>query len=101
MNKNNQSKIILSLPIIILIIIASYRGLFIPDTYSKETLNWTAQAIGQDAINLFPITPFLIVTSLLISKIELHYYCGAEEYFISFILRKVYSIGNVIWQIML
>ena len=70
MNKNNQSKIILalSLPIAILIIIASYRGLFIPGTYSKETLNWTSQAVGQDAINLFLITPFLIFTSLLAYK---------------------------------
>ena len=70
MNKNNQSKIILALsfPLTILIIFANYFGLFIPDTYSKETLNRTAQAIGQDTIDLFLISLFVIITSLLASK---------------------------------
>jgi hypothetical protein len=70
MDKNNQSRIIfaLSFPLAILIIIASYRGLFLPETYSKETLNWTAQATGQDAVDLFLISPFLIITSLLAYK---------------------------------
>jgi len=67
MSKNNHDNIILSLsiPLVILVIIVSYIGFFGRDIYSMETLNWTIQAIGQDAINLFLITPFLIITSLL------------------------------------
>lgn len=48
-----------------LIVISSCVGLFIPDFYSKETLNWQAQSLGQDAINLFLIAPFLFITSWL------------------------------------
>jgi hypothetical protein len=70
MNMNNQNRTILAftLPLVILIIFATYCGLFVPGTYSKETVNWTAQAIGQDVVNLVLLVPFLIITSLLVFK---------------------------------
>ncbi len=65
MELSNQNRTVLSLsfPLIILIIIVSYAGIFIQGTYSKETANWTAQALGQDIIDLFLVTPFLLFTS--------------------------------------
>jgi hypothetical protein len=65
--QNYQSKTILalSLPLATLIITTACVGLFTPDFYSGETPNWIAQSIGQDAIDLFLITPFLIITSIL------------------------------------
>jgi len=67
MNNNPLNKIILilSLPLSILTIFVSYTGLFTPDFYSTETLNWQAQAMGQDIIDLFLVTPCLLVTSVL------------------------------------
>ena len=53
----------LSLPLAVLIIIVSLCGLLVPETYSEETINWQAQAVGEDAINLFFITPCLIIAS--------------------------------------
>ncbi len=72
MNKNPQSTIILSLslPLAFLIIACSYIGLFVPGTYSKETSNWTAQAIGQDAVDLFLISPMLVITAILAARMN-------------------------------
>jgi hypothetical protein len=58
----------LALPLAGLVIGASYAGLFIPGAYAKETLNWTAQAVGQDVIDLFLISPLLIVTAILAAR---------------------------------
>lgn len=48
--------------------IVSYAGLFFSGTYAKETANWQAQAFGQDIIDLFLITPLLLITSWLAYK---------------------------------
>jgi hypothetical protein len=61
----NRIVLILSLPLTALLIIVSYIGLFTPDFYSVETLNWQAQSLGQDMFDLFFIAPCLIVTSVL------------------------------------
>lgn len=63
--RNNNIILILSLPLIILITIVSCIGFFTPDFYAKETLNWQAQAKGQDAVDLFIAIPFLLVTTLM------------------------------------
>jgi hypothetical protein len=55
----------LSAVIALLIIIASGGALLSRNFYFKETFNWAIQAKGQDAIDLFLITPLLIVTSIL------------------------------------
>jgi hypothetical protein len=87
MTSDNQNKTILflSLPIAILVILVSYAGLFIPDTYAKETANWTAQAVAQDIIDLFLIIPFLLITALLAfkkSRIALLLWSGVLIYLI-------------------
>jgi hypothetical protein len=58
----------LSFLLVILVIIVSIIGLFFPDTYSKETPNWTAQAVGQDMFDLFVIVPFLIIAAIFIQR---------------------------------
>lgn len=69
MNKSNNRIILaLSLPLAILVIITSCTGLFTTDFYSKESLNWQAQSAAQDIVDLFLITPCLIITSVLAFK---------------------------------
>lgn len=62
-----QHKIVLllSFPLAALIIIVSCVGLFTPGFYSAETLNWQAQAVRQDIVDLFLITPCLLTASIL------------------------------------
>jgi hypothetical protein len=62
-----QGKIILllSLPLATLVAIVSCVGLLTPGFYSAETLNWQAQSLGQDMVDLVLITPCLIITSFL------------------------------------
>jgi len=57
--------LLLSLPLSALTIAVSWIGLFTPDSYSAETLNWQAQSVGQDMIDLFLIAPCLLITSVL------------------------------------
>jgi hypothetical protein len=65
-----QNKIILllSLPLSALIIIASSIGLFTPEFYSAETTNWQAQSIGQDFVDLFLVTPCLLISAILAGR---------------------------------
>lgn len=64
----NEQKILflLSAIICILICISSYEGFINPDFYGNETLNWQAQSVGQDLINLFLIGPVLLITSFMV-----------------------------------
>jgi hypothetical protein len=81
----NKAILLLSLPIAIFVIIVSYAGLFIPDTYARETANWAAQAVAQDIIDLFLIIPFLLITSWLAfkkSRIALLFWGGVLIYLI-------------------
>lgn len=66
MKKNQKSNIIflLSMALASLVIIVSCIGLLIPDTYALETPNWIAQATGQDIIDLFLITPVLVISAI-------------------------------------
>ncbi|HTY12257.1 MAG TPA: hypothetical protein VMF88_14445 [Bacteroidota bacterium] len=70
MSNDPDRKIILalSLPSAVLMIGVSYAGLFIPGAYAKETLNWTAQAVGQDAVDLLLISPLLLLTAILAAR---------------------------------
>ncbi|MBN2542251.1 hypothetical protein JXI42_05250 [bacterium] len=67
-NKRSITILGLTIPLVILIAIVSVCGLFVPGTYSQETPNWTAQAIGQDAADLFMLTPFLLITAIFASR---------------------------------
>jgi hypothetical protein len=66
----NTNKIILklSLPLGVLMIYASVVGLITPGFYAAESLNWQAQAAGQDEIDLFLVSPVLIITAMLARK---------------------------------
>lgn len=64
--QKNNVIFMLSMALASLVIIASCIGLFIPETYAKETPNWIAQAIGQDIVDLFLITPILIISVIFV-----------------------------------
>ncbi|NMB99849.1 MAG: hypothetical protein GYA35_06175 [Thermoanaerobaculaceae bacterium] len=87
MTEKNPGKIALalSLPVSVLLIIASYFGVFIENTYSRETLTLATQGIGQDIVNLFIISPLLLITSFLAykkSKAAMLIWSGAIFYLI-------------------
>jgi hypothetical protein len=70
MTRNPARTIILglSLPMTGLIVVAGYVGLSVHGFYSRETMSWTAQAYGQDAVDLYLIVPALIITGLLAAR---------------------------------
>jgi hypothetical protein len=70
MVKEFQKKptVFFSFPLAALMIIAGSMALFTQDFYAKETPNWMTQAVTQDAINVFLITPVLVFTSILALK---------------------------------
>ncbi len=49
----------------LLMAVVSLLGVADPRTYGKETLNWAAQAVGQDYVNLCVVFPTLLVSFLL------------------------------------
>lgn len=67
-NLNNKIILLLSLPLTCLIIIVSCFGLFTPDFYSAETINWQAQSVGQDLVDLILLVPCLLISSILAYK---------------------------------
>src|SRR5580765_2345453 len=58
-NKTGRVILSLSIPLSILIVVASCIGLFTPGFYAKETTNWQVQSVGQDMI-----VPSLIITAV-------------------------------------
>jgi len=66
MQENHDKNILLlSIPLSIFTAAVSYAGIFIKSTYSKETISYAAQGIGQDIANLFLVVPVLVISSLL------------------------------------
>jgi hypothetical protein len=61
-----EQKVILgvSLPLILLLILCSTIGLLYPGIYTAPSSNWVTQTIVQDGVNLFIVTPVLIVAAL-------------------------------------
>ena len=82
--------IIMSSPLIIV----SYYGVFVPNTYIHETSSLAAQGIGQDIVNLFFVTPLLLVSLYLVHKerkIAYIIFSGTVSYILySFV---IYSLG--------
>ena len=93
---NNKFKIVsfLSILLSIPLIIVSYYGVFAPSTYSRETTSLAAQGIGQDIVNLFIVTPLLLVSLYLYNngkKIAYLIFSGTISYILySFV---IYSLG--------
>jgi hypothetical protein len=67
MNKDNKI-LFLSLPLAALVIIAAVYSLSAAGFYSAETLNWKVQSIGQDEIDLFIVSPCLVITAALAAR---------------------------------
>ncbi len=65
---SSHNRVILTLPLTAFTVIASCVGLFTPDFYSTETLNWQAQSVSQDFIDLVLIAPCLLITSILAGR---------------------------------
>lgn len=59
----NKLIFVLSLPLTAFTILVSCVGLYTPHFYSAETINWQAQSMGQDMVDLFLVTPCLLITS--------------------------------------
>jgi hypothetical protein len=66
--KNSQVLPGISVLLAILISIVSLAGMLVSGFYAKESFNWQIQALGQDEIDLFVITPVLLMTGLNFSK---------------------------------
>ncbi len=64
-NAGDRNILFLTLPLAILVAIAGSAGLFIENTYSRETPSYAAQGIGQDAVNVFIIVPVLLLSAFL------------------------------------
>src|SRR5450631_1289659 len=62
---SSHNRIILTMLLTAFTVIASCVGLFTPSFYSTETLNWQAQSVSQDFIDLVLIAPCLLITSIL------------------------------------
>ena len=58
----------ISVLLAILISIVSLAGMLVNSFYAKESFNWQIQALGQDEIDLYVITPVLLMTGLNFSK---------------------------------
>jgi len=55
----------LSFVVAILVALTSYYGISTPGFYSSESLNWQAQSVGQDMVDLFLIVPVLVGSAIL------------------------------------
>jgi hypothetical protein len=60
--------ILISVALAMLIVCVSLVGIYSPDFYAAETLNWQVQSLGQDIIDLVLVAPVLVVTTLLTLK---------------------------------
>lgn len=79
----NRPILLFSIPLSVLLIFVSCVGFFKPGFYAAETPNWEAQTLGQDLVDLFIITPCLIITSILAYRknvIALHIWGGIILY---------------------
>ena len=70
LKEEEHGKLILALSMLLLIflVIASFSGIFIEATYARNTPSFAAQGIGQDIVNLFIVTPLLLISSILYYK---------------------------------
>ncbi len=53
---------------VLLVVITSLGGLLYGGTYSRETAEWVAQAIGQDIIDLVLIVPTILISAFFMKK---------------------------------
>jgi hypothetical protein len=66
--QHNKLIPVLSLPLATMLMITSAVGIFTFQFYGEETLNWQAQSVGQDLIDLFLVMPCLVLTSFFAAR---------------------------------
>lgn len=82
-NGSDKGILYLSIPLSIFTAVASFSGIFIEKTYSKETASYAAQGIGQDLVNLFIVVPVLLLSAFLAyrkNKVGLFLWSGSVFY---------------------
>ncbi len=63
-----KSYLVWSLVLAAIVATTAIYGLFVPNAYSQETLNWVAQSMAQDWINTIIAVPAILVSSFLAYK---------------------------------
>jgi hypothetical protein len=58
----------LSLTATVLMAVARAAGIFLPGTYARETPSWAAQAVGQNAANLFVVVPAMFIAMHFVNR---------------------------------
>ena len=85
---------VLTIIMLVFLSVASFFGFFVDITYARETASMAAQGIGQDLVDLFIVTPAILITLVLMrrnSRIATLIFGGLVFYvFYSFI---IYSLG--------
>lgn len=66
--KDDTSMLYFTIPIVILMVACSSIGILNEELYSKQTLDWSLQTIGQDISNIFCVSPILLISAFLASK---------------------------------
>lgn len=72
-----------SIPTVLLIVMTSLGGLLFENSYSRETAEWVAQAVGQDIIDLALVVPTMLISAFLVrrgKKSALFVWLGAMLY---------------------
>ncbi len=62
--------LVFTLPIVLLVSLASLAGILRPELYGKETADWLAQTSAQDLIDLFLVVPLITLSGLYVFRGE-------------------------------
>ena len=66
--KDDTSILYFTIPIVILMVTCSSIGILNQGLYSKQTVDWLSQTIGQDISNIFCVAPILLISAFFASK---------------------------------
>lgn len=75
----------LTVPLAILVVVASSFGLLAPGIYTGATTNWLTQTVGQDAVNIFLVVPVLLISAIYQShgsRVALQVWAAANMYLV-------------------
>lgn len=67
-NPNLKPAFYLSVGAALAVAASAAGGLWLPETYAKETPSWAAQGLGQDAVDLFLAAPLALIAAFLAQK---------------------------------
>lgn len=59
---------LLTTPLFAGVVFASINGFYSPDFYKQETLNWEVQCTGQDILDLFLVSPVLLISAFFAAR---------------------------------